>query len=222
MNAGQSFSNYEIDYQNMITTVTGSFQNGFDNMYNGIIDGTKSLTENMKAAWNDLTNSIINAIWKMAMEMYVVKPLFNWLGGMLNPAGKSISIGTTFSRKIKFPKYDFKLAGPGVISIGNMSIGPHAKGGIAHGLSLVGEEGPELIDAVTPSRVYTAKQTREALSGGPQNVKVEIVNKSGQDVKASNADVKFDAKGMIISVVIDAVTRNTNGMREIIKGVATT
>ena len=97
-----------------------------------------------------------------------------------------------------------------------------AKGGIAHGLSLVGEEGPELIDAVTPSRVYTAKQTREALSGGPQNVKVEIVNKSGQDVKASNADVKFDAKGMIISVVIDAVTRNTNGMREIIKGVATT
>lgn len=222
MNAGQSLSNYEIDYQNMITTVTGSFQNGFDNMYNGIIDGTKSLTENMKAAWNDLTNSIINAIWKMAMEMYVVKPLFNWLGGMLNPAGKSISIGTTFSRKIKFPKYDFKLAGPGVISIGNMSIGPHAKGGIAHGLSLVGEEGPELIDAVTPSRVYTAKQTREALSGGPQNVKVEIVNKSGQDVKASNADVKFDAKGMIISVVIDAVTRNTNGMREIIKGVATT
>ena len=211
LNAGTSLSNYEIDYQNMITTVTGSFQNGFDNMYNGIIDGTKSLTENMKAAWNDLTNSIINAIWKMAMEMYVVKPLFNWLGGMLNPAGKSIGIGNT-----DFGGYTIKALGTG------FGIGEYAKGGIAHGLSLVGEEGPELIDAVTPSRVYTAKQTREALAGGPQNVKVEVVNKSGQEVKASNADVKFDAKGMIISVVIDAVTRNTNGMREIIKGVATT
>lgn len=216
LNAGQSLSNYEIDYQNMITTVTGSFQNGFDNMYNGIIDGTKSLTENMKAAWNDLTNSIINAIWKMAMEMYVVKPLFNWLGGILNPAGKSIGIGN-----VSVPGFSIKPLGA-AFGIGDMSVGAHAKGGIAHGWSLVGEEGPELIDAVTPGRVYTAKQTREALAGGPQNVKVEIVNKSGQDVKASNADVKFDAKGMIISVVIDAVTRNTNGMREIIKGVATT
>lgn len=218
LNAGTTLSEYEIDYSSMINSVTGSFQTGFDNMYDGIIDGTKSLTQNMKSAWEDLTNSIINMIWKMAMEMYVVKPLFNWLGGMLNPAGKGISIGGP----INFPTYDFKSAGPDVISFGDMSIGTHAKGGIAHGLSLVGEEGPELIDAVTPSRVYTAKQTREALAGGPQNVKVEIVNKSGQDVKASNADVKFDAKGMIISVVIDAVTRNTNGMREIIKGVATT
>lgn len=224
LNAGQSLSNYEIDYQNMITTVTGSFQNGFDNMYNGIIDGTKSLTQNMKAAWNDLTNSIINAIWKMAMEMYVVKPLFNWLGGMLNPVASVVnpnvwtqSVSKTMSSgswgNFYKPSYNIMkdYTPPGF-----------AKGGIAHGLSLVGEEGPELIDAVTPSRVYTAKQTREALAGGPQNVKVEIVNKSGQDVKASNADVKFDAKGMIISVVIDAVTRNTNGMREIIKGVATT
>lgn len=215
LNAGESLSNYEIDYQNMITTVTGSFQNGFDNMYNGIIDGTKSLTQNMKAAWNDLTNSIINSIWKMAMEMYVVKPLFNWLGGMLNPVG-TLGIGS-----LAVPSYSIKPVGP-AFGIGDVSIGHKAKGGIANGLTIVGEEGPELIDALTPSRVYTAKQTREALAGGPQNVKVEIVNKSGQDVKASNADVKFDAKGMIISVVIDAVTRNTNGMREIIKGVATT
>lgn len=213
LNAGQSLSNYEIDYQNMITTVTGSFQNGFDNMYNGIIDGTKSLTENMKAAWNDLTNSIINAIWKMAMEMYVVKPLFNWLGNMFGLSTGPISIGST-----AFPTGLGSLSGFSNVA----SISTAATGGVRKGLTLVGEEGPELIDAVTPSRVYTAKQTREALSGGPQNVKVEIVNKSGQDVKASNADVKFDAKGMIISVVIDAVTRNTNGMREIIKGVATT
>ena len=224
MNAGQSLSNYEIDYQNMITTVTGSFQNGFDNMYNGIIDGTKSLTENMKAAWNDLTNSIINAIWKMAMEMYVVKPLFNWLGGMLNPVESVVNpnVWTQSVSKTMSSGSWGNFYKPSYNIMNDYTPPGFAKGGIAHGLSLVGEEGPELIDAVTPSRVYTAKQTREALSGGPQNVKVEIVNKSGQDVKASNADVKFDAKGMIISVVIDAVTRNTNGMREIIKGVATT
>lgn len=211
LNAGTSLSEYEIDYSSMINSVTSSFQSGFDNMYDGIIDGTKSLTQNMKNAWEDLTNSIINMIWKMAMEMYVVKPLFNWLGGMLNPAGQSIKTGS-----MDFGGYTTNPLGVG------FGIGQYARGGIANGLSLVGEEGPELIDAVTPSRVYTAKQTREMLSGGPQNVKVEIINRSGQEVKADDAKVRFDPKEMVVSIVIDAISRNTSGMRDIVKGVATT
>ncbi|WP_276691272.1 phage tail tape measure C-terminal domain-containing protein [Acidaminococcus massiliensis] len=211
LNAGTSLSEYEIDYSSMINSVTSSFQSGFDNMYNGIIDGTNSLVGNMKNAWKDLTNSIINMIWKMAMEMYVVKPLFNWLGRMLNPAGKSIGIGS-----MDFGGYTINPLGTG------FGIGEYANGGIAHGLSLVGENGPELIDAVTPSRVYTAKQTREMFSGGPQNLRVEIINKSGEDVKADNVNAKFDAKGMVVSIVIDAVNRNTGGMRDLIKGVALT
>jgi tape measure domain-containing protein len=42
-----------------------------------------------------------------------------------------------------------------------------ARGGLASGLALVGEEGPELARFTAPARIYTAGQTREILSGGP-------------------------------------------------------
>lgn len=45
-------------------------------------------------------------------------------------------------------------------------IGAHAKGGIADGWSLVGEEGPEVVNFTQPGRVYTASQTREMMGGG--------------------------------------------------------
>jgi hypothetical protein len=41
----------------------------------------------------------------------------------------------------------------------------HAMGGIASGWSMVGEQGPELVNFTDPGRVYTASQTRTALSG---------------------------------------------------------
>lgn len=221
---GDTLSSYEIDYTSIMSGVTSSFQSGFDNMYNGIIDGTKTLTQNMKSAWEDLTNSIINAIWKMAMEMYVVKPLFNWLGNMMNPIGSTINSGV-WTQSATNSMSSGNWGGfykPSYNILKSYNPPGFAKGGIANGLSLVGEEGPELIDAVTPSRVYTAKQTREMLSGGPQNVKVEIINRSGQEVKADDAKVRFDPKEMVVSIVIDAISRNTSGMRDIVKGAATT
>ena len=39
-------------------------------------------------------------------------------------------------------------------------------GGIHSGLTLVGEQGPELVDFTSPSRVYTASQTEGLMSGG--------------------------------------------------------
>jgi hypothetical protein len=44
-------------------------------------------------------------------------------------------------------------------ALAGAGIGAHANGGIASGLSLVGERGPELVDFQQPARVYTASQT---------------------------------------------------------------
>ena len=40
-----------------------------------------------------------------------------------------------------------------------------AKGGLAKGWAMVGEQGPELVNFTRPGRVYTARQTKEALTG---------------------------------------------------------
>ena len=50
----------------------------------------------------------------------------------------------------------------------------HAKGGIASGWSIVGEEGPEAVNFTNPARVYTASQTRAALGGDGADLAGEL------------------------------------------------
>lgn len=49
------------------------------------------------------------------------------------------------------------------ISLTDRKLQGFAVGGVASGWSIVGEEGPELVNFTRPGRVYTATQTREAL-----------------------------------------------------------
>lgn len=46
------------------------------------------------------------------------------------------------------------------------SVTAHANGGIASGWSLVGEQGPEIVNFTNPARVYTASQSRQMIGGG--------------------------------------------------------
>ncbi|MEU3847203.1 phage tail tape measure protein [Micrococcus terreus] len=46
---------------------------------------------------------------------------------------------------------------------GVTTVGAFAKGGLAKGWAIVGEEGPELVNFTRPGRVYTAEQTRQML-----------------------------------------------------------
>lgn len=51
-----------------------------------------------------------------------------------------------------------------VLGIDHKKISARAKGGRAHGLTLVGEEGPELVNFKNPGMVYTAGQTESILN----------------------------------------------------------
>ena len=114
--------------------------------------------------------------------------------------------------------------GGSVVGSGGISVGL-AGGGIAQsgGTYVVGENGPELLQMGAHSgRVYNNRQTDSMMGGNLENVKVEVINRSGQDIKADNASVQFDGKTLIISTVLEAVSNNTMGMRTMLKGVATT
>jgi len=54
-------------------------------------------------------------------------------------------------------------------------VGQAASGGIRSGLTLVGENGPELIDAAPGSRVHTAADTSRAMTGGSGGGRVDVV-----------------------------------------------
>ena len=85
---------------------------------------------------------------------------------------------------------------------------------------LGGEKGPELLDLNTPGRVYTAEQTRAALSGGTagiQNIEVNIANESGQQVQASKGSATFDGERLVLGIVLKAVQNNEGGFRDIMR-----
>ncbi len=85
-------------------------------------------------------------------------------------------------------------------------VSAHAKGGRASGWSLVGEEGPELVNFTHPGRVYTADETAQALSGvnpammsmgtydaGASARPIEAASGSGSVVNTNNVTLSVSA-----------------------------
>jgi phage-related minor tail protein len=93
-----------------------------------------------------------------------------------------------------------------------LQIGARAAGGPVAAATpyLVGERGPELF---VPSSAGTIVPNT-----GPKNVTVNIRNESGQKMEATQARASFDARGMILDVVIDGINRNVRGMRDMMGG----
>ena len=51
-----------------------------------------------------------------------------------------------------------------------------------------------------------------------QNVKVELINKSGTELEVSESEARFDGRELIVTTVIDAYDRNAYGMRDMFGG----
>lgn len=202
----------------MIGTLTNFGQN--------MLTEQKSFTERMKDLYSDLANSILNMMMKVIMQGLVMKAIMGAFG--IGGGGGTISTPN-------FGSADLGL------SVGGLSVDPfattgvtigipgHAKGGYAQkGWSIVGEEGPELLDLATPGRIYNAEQTAQALrmSGGAgygsgiENVKVEIRNESNQQMQVTNSAAQVNGRDMIISIVIGAIARNEQGSQDMIRSIA--
>ena len=131
--------------------------------------------------------------------------------------GGSISIGTSASSLAS------GFTGGSFLSSGGISIGLAGGGTVQKGGTyVVGENGPELLQMGSSGKIYNSRETKSMLNGGGvENVKVEIINKSGQEVKSDNADVRFNGKEMVVSIMLDAVNTNYMGMRTLLKGATT-
>lgn len=185
--------------QSGIDDILDSFTNFGQNM----LTESKSIGERFDDLFKSLASSILNTMMKVIMQGLVM----NSIMGMFGMGGGS-SAGSIGGVKLYTD-----MSGWSPVSF-------HAKGGRAEGWAIVGEKEPELVDFSQPGRVYTAEQTAKALNGSNSlnNVKVVIENKTGQQVKATQANVNVDIKGYIINVVLEAVATNDGGINNILKG----
>lgn len=160
----------------------------------------KSFSDQADELFKDLANSIINTMMKVIMQGLVMNSIMSIFG--IGGGGKKFDIGAGFT------------SGYG------LDYTHHANGGIAQGWAIVGERGPELAHFGQPARIYTAEQTKQALGngGGNVNVKINLSNESGQQLRAEQTGGGFDGESYVVNVVIRALETNKGGLRTIMRG----
>lgn len=173
--------------------------------------GTKSFSKGLISIFKDMTNSIIKMMVNLSFQQYLQPKLQGLFGGLAGGIGnigggaRTLSSGRSFSS-----------------AFSSRGFSKFASGGVAPtGMTLVGENGPELLQFNASHRIYNASQTRKMLGGNQgNNVTVNIINQSGQALESEQQSSRFDGENYIIDVMVKAVTNNKGGARDAIKAAA--
>lgn len=210
----QQVTNYGDLAKSTFDSTMSSINSSFTSHLESIATGAESFGKGLKNIFKDITNSILKMLVNLSFQQYVQPKLQSLFGGVVNGLGalgasrggvSSFASGSSF----------------GAAFTGN-SFGKFASGGIAPaGMTLVGENGPELLQFNSSHRIYNASQTRKMIGGdGANKVTVNIINQSGQQLDSQQQETKFDGEQMIVDVVVSSLMTNKGGMRDAIKAAA--
>lgn len=207
----QETVNYAEQAKSTFDSTMSSINSTWTSNLEAMATGTKSFSKGLISIFKDMTNSIIKMMVNLSFQQYLQPKLQSLFGGVAGGIGAigvghhSFSTGRSFSSA--FSSGGFKK---------------FASGGVAPtGMTLVGENGPELLQFNASHRIYNASQTRKMLGGNQgNNVTVNIINQSGQSLESEQQSSRFDGENYIIDVVVKAVTNNKGGARDAIKAAA--
>ena len=210
----QQVTNYGDLAKSTFDSTMSSINSSFTTHLENIATGAESFGKGLKNIFKDITNSILKMLVNLSFQQYVQPKLQSLFGGVVSGIG-AIGVGrgnvSSFASGGSF----------GAAFTGN-SFGKFASGGIAPaGMTLVGENGPELLQFNSSHRIYNASQTRKMIGGeGANKVTVNIINQSGQQLDSQQQETKFDGEQMIVDVVVTSLMTNKGGMRDAVKAAA--
>lgn len=207
-----NYADYAEDVLGTIESAGVSLLSSFDNIHTKI-----------KAFFSDVTKSILENMSKIIMKGIMMNAVLSIFG---KSTGNSDFFGIHMGKDLLNggSLFDFDDRNPlekawdSVIDL--PTIKPYANGGIASGLSIVGENGAELVDFKNPARVYSHNESKKLIGGGNVNVKLDIHNESGVPVTAEAQGTTFDGEQYVMSVVLKGIANNTMGSRTILKTLA--
>lgn len=172
-----------------------------------------------EVGFKDLANTIIAEMTRAFVRGQIIKPLVGMFeeaggwGGVLKGVGSLFGFaeGGVVSGK-NISNYSNQVVSTPTI-VPNTNVHAYANGG-----ALFGEAGPEAIMPLT--RTSTGELGVKAEKSQPV-VNINIENNRAQDTEITTTDPIFDAQGrMTIGVIIDAMTRNVNGLGDVTRRVA--
>lgn len=182
--------------------------------------------------FGDLAQDILGQIYRQIVKMMIIQPLINSVTSMLPgmsggdtpapaalPAGGFASVlnATPAAKGGVFNSPDLHSYANSIVS--KPTFFKFAKGGIPD-IGVMGEKNggsPEAIMHLT--RTSNGDLGVKAQVGASlNNVKVEVINQTREDVKVSNAAVRRNDGEWIISLVLNGVSKNVLGSRETLRG----
>lgn len=210
----QETTNYADLAKSTFDSTMSSINSAWTNNLEAMATGTKSFSKGLISIFKDMTNSIIKMMVNLSFQQYLQPKLQSLFGRAAGGIG-NIGIG-------RGNVSSFSGGGSFRAAFTGNSMGKFASGGVAPtGMTLVGENGPELLQFNASHRIYNASQTRKMLGGNQgNNVTVNIINQSGQALESEQQSSRFDGENYIIDVMVKAVTNNKGGARDAIKAAA--
>lgn len=206
----QETTNYADLAKSTFDSTMSSINSAWTNNLEAMATRTKSFSKGIKDIFKDMTNAIIKMMIQLTFQQYVMPKLQGLFGGAVSGIG---SLGAA--------KGTSSFAGGGSFSSAFTGNRFAAGGKTNPGLMLVGENGPELLQSSGSHRIYTASETRRLVGGATSNnVVVNIINQSGQELESKQQNSRFDGENYVIDVVVRAMESNKGGMRDAIKASA--
>ena len=206
----QETTNYADLAKSTFDSTMSSINSAWTNNLEAMATGTKSFSKGIKDIFKDMTNAIIKMMIQLTFQQYVMPKLQGLFGGAVSGIG---SLGAA--------KGTSSFAGGSSFSSAFTGNRFAAGGKTNPGLMLVGENGPELLQSSGSHRIYTASETRRLVGGSTSNnVVVNIINQSGQELESKQQNSRFDGENYVIDVVVRAMESNKGGMRDAIKASA--
>ena len=207
----QETTNYADLAKSTFDSTMSAINSAWTNNLEAMATGTKSFSKGIKDIFKDMTNAIIKMMIQLTFQQYVMPKLQGLFGGAVSGIG---SLGAA--------KGTSSFAGGGSFSSAFTGNRFAAGGKTNPGLMLVGENGPELLQSSGSHRIYTASETRRLVGGAASNnVVVNIINQSGQELESKQQNSRFDGENYIIDVMVRATNTNKGGVRDAIRAAAT-
>ena len=135
------------------------------------------------------------------------------------PLAEGVSSGSLFSSIGSF--FGFHSGGMGseptfVRLAPNPALLPRYHGGLGPGERYSITRDDEMI--LTPGQQKRVIELARGSAGAPTEVKVEVINQTGQDVKISQTRATADLQQMVVTLWMDAANRNAYGLRSMLGG----
>ncbi len=160
--------------------------------FNGLIRATGASVNALITLVNGASSSIGTVGHKSAEQTMVA----SWYASNPNAIKYNDPVGTEWwindikTNGVEHAKLAFANSVALTTGTKPIPVGQFAKGGLASGWSIVGEEGAELVNFSSPGRVYTARETQGMLGGADNSELIAEIRKLREEVEALRASAE--------------------------------